>query len=181
MRNFNIPPVLLQFAVHHRDERNIILHMMCLPLLLLAVTFLFNSALAPWTQSTVNLLYWSLLGIITLGYVAFAGLLGLTSSIVIIMICTAGHMVSQWGSSFVTFFTGFILLILSYTLHRLGHWYEGNYKTLPCTFSFIAAAPLYITARGLQQHLYFRKICASLDKQGGPIYVRDMINQSCCK
>ena len=176
MHTLNIPSALRQFASLHRDERNIILHMVCLPLIVLSAAFLFNTLLSPWGQGVINLVYWLLLGLMTLCYVRFAGLLGFTSSIAIILICIVGHVLSQWGGSFAALLTGFILLLFAYTLHRLGHWYEGNYRTFPLTFSLIAAAPLFVTARALQQHPYFKAICHSLDQQAGPIYVRDMAN-----
>lgn len=176
MIHFNIPSALREFAMLHRDERNIILHMVCLPLFILSAAFLFNSMLSAWGQSTTHLLCWSLLGMMTLCYTRFAGLLGLTSSLLMILIYIAGHVLSQLSSPLITLVAGFALLVIGYLLHRLGHWYEGNYRVLPLALSLFAAAPLYITARCLRQHPYFKRICLSLEQQAGPIYIRDMAN-----
>lgn len=175
-KNINIPSALTQYAADHRDERNVILHGICLPLFLLAVTFLVNMLLASWTLWSSLILGWTLFLIMAFCYIWSFGLLGLTGSLAVAFISLVGYTLAQCLNPLNTLLTSVTLLIAAYLLHRLGHWYEGHNLQRPYKLVMLAVAPLYIIARKLHQHTYFNQICKTLDVQAGPIYIRDIAN-----
>lgn len=166
-----LPPSLLQYAASHRDQRNIALHLICVPLVLLALALLISPIFWTWPKWGMPFI-WAFLLAITYFYTRAAGYLGLTASGFIAVIGGIGILTSQWVSLWASVF----LLLAGYLLHRLGHWYEGNYRKFLPRFAFLGAAPLFVTARLMRHQTYFQHACAAIETQVGAPYLRDMAN-----
>ncbi|CAK7032185.1 hypothetical protein [Saezia sanguinis] len=165
------PTALMQYAALHRDQRNILLHTICIPIMMLAMGWLLSPLLWQWPNWPAPAGALLLLGI-TGFYVYFAGYLGLVTSVLIAVLFCAGQLFYSW----LGLISGSIVLLLGYLLHRLGHWYEGNYFLFRFQFPTLLAAPLFATAEIMRHLGFFHPLCAAIETRVGTSYVRDMVN-----
>lgn len=169
----SLPPTLIQYAALHRDQRNILVHIVSIPVILVAI-FAFSSPLL-WS-GTIGLplaLGWiTVLVMLVYFYVKTAGRLGWISSIFMMFLFTVAQVLTQWLGGIGALF----LLFGGYLGHRLGHWYEGNYALLQFRFTLLSAAPLFVSSQILQRIGGFQQIYNAIEAKAGPSYIRDMLN-----
>lgn len=169
--NNPLPLALMQYAAHHRDQRNITLHTICVPLVIFSITLLLSLLSSKWELWGLTACLVFLVGI-TVFYTHIAGMLGVMTSSMIVGLYLLSQILGQW----IGVTTSLVLLFSGYMLHRLGHWYEGNYKLLSLRFSYFSAAPLFATLHLMKHTGIFKNLRSAVDAYAGPVYLRDMMN-----
>jgi uncharacterized membrane protein YGL010W len=165
--------LLVQYARHHRDQRNIATHLVGVPLIVFAAGVLLarggvelagmKTSLA-WLAFAVLALWMLTRGLpaLALATAAFVGALvwaahGLGSSALVIWLA--------WG---------FGLFALGWTIQLVGHYYEGRRPASTEDPVALIVAPMFVVLEFLAMAGFCRPLVARIEHQAGPTMLRDL-------
>lgn len=168
-----VPDFLIRYAVVHRDERNIAMHMAGVPLTVLAVGLLLaQPSWVVWGQSVTPA--WAVASVAFILYTYAAGRLGFVTGLFILMAFAFARGMTHLSLSTVNW--GIALLVTGWLLQRLGHWYEGRQLGWQEILRGLVAAPLFVTSRIGADLGWFKAENADIEARVGPSYLRDVVS-----
>jgi uncharacterized membrane protein YGL010W len=165
--------LLVAYARVHRDRRNIQTHLFAVPIGILALAVMLRGPQGSFTAGSITPA-WGLFGLVCTWYLTRGHWrLGLAASAAVGALVYAAHQLPTAGiAPWLVCSVG--LLMFGALLQSVGHYYEGR---RPATWSspvHLLVGPLFVTAYGLSAIGFMRSVVADLERQVGPVHVRDL-------
>ncbi|GAA3962793.1 DUF962 domain-containing protein [Allohahella marinimesophila] len=163
---------LSQYALYHRDKRNIATHFFGIPMIVLGVAVLLGRpqfevgtmALSPAAiVAAVGCLYYLILSLP----------LGLIMSVLFGAAVYCSHVLAA-GSTGVWLSAGIGLFVVGWVIQFVGHYYEGKKPAFVDDIMGLAIGPLFVVAEACFMLGMFKKLEADIVARSGETYIRDM-------
>jgi uncharacterized membrane protein YGL010W len=169
--------LLVQYAIYHRDRRNIATHFVGIPLIVFAIgVLLARPALGVATPAgafalTPALLLWALstLWYLTRGefWLGVAVSL-LNGALVLLAAPLAAAGLAPWLAG------GFGLFLLGWVIQFIGHVYEGRRPALADDVVGLLVGPQFVTAEALFSLGLLHGLHDEIERRAGPTRIRDL-------
>jgi uncharacterized membrane protein YGL010W len=165
--------LLSQYALYHRDRRNIASHFVGVPMIVFAVGVLLarpafglgGLALTPaWVVFALSAAWY-----LTRGNLA----LGLATSAAVGILILAAHQVGDSGvGAWLAWGIGFFSV--GWLIQFAGHWYEGKKPAFVDDIVGLLVGPMFIVAEALFAFGWGKPLMAEIEKRAGPTLLRDL-------
>ena len=169
----SVRDLLVSYAHHHRDQRNIASHFLGVPLIVFAIGVLLSHPafrVGGWVLSPAWLAFAPLAAwYLTRGDLA----LGLAASASIAILLLAAHRLAD-GSIAAWFGWGVCTFAVGWLIQLVGHWYEGRKPAFVDDAVGLLVGPLFVTAEAMFMLGWNKSLGAEIERRAGPIVLRDM-------
>jgi len=165
--------LLSQYALYHRDRRNIASHFVGVPMIVFAVGVLLarpafglgGLALTPAWIAFALAAGWYL----TRGNLA----LGAATSAAVGILILAAHQVGDSGvGAWLAWGIGFFAI--GWLIQFVGHWYEGKKPAFVDDMIGLLVGPMFVVAEALFAFGWGKPLMAEIEKRVGPTQLRDL-------
>lgn len=165
---------LSQYALYHRDQRNIATHFVGVPLIVLGMGLLLAQPTVGWAGWSWTPA-WGAFAVAALWYLLRGGLVlgGATALVVGSLVCLAHHL-AQGHAVEVVLSWGAMVFAVGWVIQFIGHWYEGKKPAFMDDISGLLVGPMFITAEALFARGWNPQLSAEIERCAGPTFVRDM-------
>jgi uncharacterized membrane protein YGL010W len=165
--------LLAQYAEYHRDRRNIVSHLVGVPMIVFGIGVLLarpalpagGVALTPaWLVFALAAAWYLTRGNAVLGVAVSAGvalLLWLAQQI-------AGGSVPVWLGWGVGFFA------VGWLIQFIGHWYEGRKPAFVDDIVGLLVGPMFVTAEAMFMLGWNKPLLSEIERRAGPTMMRDI-------
>lgn len=165
--------LLSQYAEYHRDRRNIVSHLVGVPMIVFAVGVLlarptFMVGDTPLTPA------WLVFAPVVAWYLTRGNLLlGLAVSVEVAALLwlgqiAAGGSVASWLAWGIGFF------VVGWIIQFVGHWYEGRKPAFVDDLTGLLVGPMFVSAEGMFMLGWNRPLQDAIEQRVGPTVLRDM-------
>jgi len=166
--------LLTDYAERHRDRRNIVTHVVGLPLIVLAMSLLLARPaleVAGWPTTPAWLVYalaasW----ILTRG----APALGVATTLAIGVLVALAQGAASGAGMAAWLGWGAGLLVAGSSLLLLGHYYEGRQPAFGADPAGVLAGPMFVVLELLGSHRPWRRLHDEVERRAGPPTIRDL-------
>jgi uncharacterized membrane protein YGL010W len=165
--------LLTQYALYHRDKRNIATHVVGVPMIVFAVGVLL--ARSSWDLGGVHLtpawcalalfVFWSL----TRGELA----LNVISCALVGALMWLAHDVAK-GSTAQWLAWGVGSFVLGWAIQFIGHYYEGRKPAFVDDITGLIVAPMFVVLEVLAPLGMFKGLMQDIEKVAGPVRLRNL-------
>lgn len=135
---------LAQYAAYHRDQRNILTHLIGIPIIVIAITILLSRpgfiTAGLWLSPALVLT-----GLATLFYLRLDIRFGIAMGVFFILCLWISMHVAQLSTS-IWLTIGVGLFILGWIIQFIGHYYEGRKPAFIDDIMGLAIGPLFVAA-----------------------------------
>ncbi len=167
--------LLAQYAVYHRDQRNIATHFFGVPMIVFGISVLLARARFNVNDFTLSAA-WLAFALSAIWYLTRRGqfLLSVAVTAAIGVVVAAAHGVSDgstggwlaWGvGSFVSGWIG----------QFLGHYYEGRKPAFADDLIGLLVGPMFITAEALFELGWNKALLEEIERRAGPTHLRNLV------
>ncbi len=166
--------LLVQYAAYHRDQRNIVTHLVGIPLIVFGVAVL----LARLHISVPTLDFtgaWIAFCLAGAWYLSRRGplALGLAVTLAVGALVALAHGVA--GGSFASWLTwGLGTFVIGWVIQFIGHYYEGRKPAFVDDIFGLLVGPMFVTAEGMFSLGWNRPLLAEIERRVGPTYLRNL-------
>jgi uncharacterized membrane protein YGL010W len=166
--------LLSQYALYHRDQRNIATHFVGIPLIVLGVGLLLAQP-----QLRVNGLVWTpawaVFVFTAVWYLLRGGwVLGSASSLGVGALVLLAHQMAKGQAAADVLAWGAMVFAVGWAVQFIGHWYEGKKPAFMDDISGLLVGPMFITAEALFSRGWNPALSAEIERRAGPTFLRDM-------
>ena len=161
--------LLSQYAAYHRDRRNIVSHLVGVPLIVFAVGVLL--ARPALTMGGLAITPgWVAFGFAALWYLTRGNaILGLAVTVVVgILMLLAHHVDGAWIA------WGIGSFVVGWLIQFVGHWYEGKKPAFVDDLVGLLVGPMFVVAEGLFALGWNRPLLHEIEERVGPTVLRDL-------
>ena len=164
---------LSMYAAYHRDQRNIVTHLVGIPMIVLAIVVLLSRwqtelAGVPVSVST------ALVVLTCLFYLWLDLPLGVLMSLLFAVVHQGGHAIAEWA--FAPWLgMGIALFVLGWAIQFLGHYFEGKKPAFVDDITGLIIGPLFVVVELVFGLGMRRELRREIESRVGP--VRMMKNQ----
>ncbi len=165
--------LLSQYALYHRDRRNIVSHFIGVPMIVFAVgVLLARPAFA--IEGTTLTPAWLVFAPIAVWYLTRGNLmLGIAVTLEVAALLwlgqlAAGGSVASWLGWGVGFF------VVGWLIQFVGHWYEGKKPAFVDDLVGLLVGPMFVSAEGLFMLGWNKPLLEEIERRVGPTVLRDM-------
>ncbi len=161
--------LLVQYALYHRDRRNIVTHFIGIPMIVFGVGVL----LARAELAGLNLA-WIVWALTTLWYLTRGdAVLGLATSAVNGALIAAAVPLAAGGlAGWLAWGLG--AFALGWAIQFIGHYYEGRKPAFVDDVVGLLVGPMFVVAEALFALGWGRALLADIEAQAGPTLLRDL-------
>lgn len=166
--------LLSQYAVYHRDQRNIATHFFGVPLIAFGIAVLL--ARARFDIAGVGLsAAWVVCALAALWYLTRRGqpALSVAVSVAVAAIVGAAHSVSDVGTA-AWLAWGLGAFVVGWVIQFVGHYYEGRKPAFVDDLSGLLVGPMFMTAEALFAIGWNKPLLAEIERRAGPTHLRDL-------
>ena len=165
--------LLTQYAEYHRDRRNILTHVVGVPMIVFALGVLLAGvsfrlgglALTPAWLAFAALASWYL----TRGHLG----IGAATTLAVGALMLLAHRVSGGAlSAWLAWSLGFF--VVGWTLQFLGHYYEGRKPAFADDLIGLLVGPMFVVLEMLAPAGFFKDLIAEIEGRVGPTLIRDL-------
>ena len=165
--------LLSQYALYHRDRRNIASHFIGVPMIVFAVGVLLarpavgfgGLALTPaWVAFGLAAAWYLTRGALTLGLA--------TSAAVGILILAAHHVGGSGIGAWLAWGIGFFAV--GWVIQFVGHWYEGKKPAFVDDIIGLLVGPMFVVAEAMFMLGWGKPLLAEIERRAGPTHLRDL-------
>jgi len=165
--------LLSQYALYHRDRRNIASHFVGVPMIVFAVGVLLarpafglgGLALTPaWIAFALAAGWYLTRGNLALG--------AATSAAVGILILAAHQVGDSCVGAWLAWGIGFFAI--GWLIQFVGHWYEGKKPAFVDDMIGLLVGPMFVVAEALFAFGWGKPLMAEIEKRVGPTQLRDL-------
>ena len=165
--------LLAQYALYHRDRRNIVSHFVGVPMIVFGVGVLLarptlllgNVAVTPaWIAFSLAAAWFLTRGDLVLGIAVSAVvgvLIGLAHTV-------SGGSVALWLAWGVGFF------VVGWLIQFVGHWYEGKKPAFVDDINGLLVGPMFVVAEAMFLLGWNKPLQAEIERRAGPTHLRDI-------
>lgn len=165
--------LLSQYAMYHRDRRNIASHFVGVPMIVFAVGVLlakpaFMLAGIPLSPA------WIVFAAVAVWYLTRGHLqLGLATSAAVGILIALAHRVGDSGTgAWLAWGIGFFTV--GWAIQFIGHWYEGRKPAFVDDLIGLLVGPMFVTAEALFSLGWGKQLLAEIERRAGPTMMRDL-------
>ncbi|MFZ2652325.1 MAG: Mpo1-like protein [Burkholderiaceae bacterium] len=165
--------LLSQYAQYHRDRRNIVSHLIGVPMIVFALGVLLarpafaigDAALTPAWLVFAPVAAWYL----TRGNL----LLGVAVSLEVAALLWLGQMLARGSiTSWLAWGIGFF--VVGWIIQFVGHWYEGRRPAFVDDLVGLLIGPMFVSAEGMFMLGWNKPLLAEIERRVGPTVLRDL-------
>ena len=174
--------LLSQYALYHRDRRNIASHFVGVPMIVFAVGVLLARpvvgigvdglggpgaalALTPaWIAFALAAAWYLTRGNLVLGLA--------TSATVGVLILAAHHVGSSGIGAWLAWGIGFFAV--GWVIQFVGHWYEGKKPAFVDDIIGLLVGPMFVVAEAMFMLGWGKPLLAEIERRAGPTHLRDL-------
>jgi uncharacterized membrane protein YGL010W len=165
--------LLIDYAQHHRDHRNIVTHLLGIPAVVFSAGVLFarpsfwvgTVALNPaWLMFVAAAVWYVTRGGMVLGVAVSAGI----AALLVLAQQIAGGSLAAWLA------WGLGAFALGRLIQFLGHCYEGPKEHVQGNLQSWLVGPMFVTAQVLFAFGWNKPLLAEIERRAGPVVLRDM-------
>ena len=165
--------LLSQYAMYHRDRRNIASHFVGVPMIVFAVGVLLAKPafmLAGWALTPA----WLVFAAVAVWYLTRGNLqLGLAVSAAVGVLIALAHRVGDSGTgAWLAWGIGFF--VVGWAIQFIGHWYEGRKPAFVDDLIGLLVGPMFVTAEALFSLGWGKALLSEIEKRAGPTMMRDL-------
>ena len=168
--------LLTQYALYHRDRRNIASHFVGIPMIVFAIGVLLArpSFGIEGSGGLVVTPAWIAFALATAWYLTRGNLvLGLATSLAVGVLIAMAHRVGGSGvGAWLAWGLGFF--IVGWVIQFVGHWYEGKKPAFVDDIVGLLVGPMFVTAEVLFALGWGRPLLAEIERRVGPTVLRDL-------
>ena len=169
----NAVDLLVHYAAHHRDRRNIASHFVGVPMVVLAVGVLLARPALPF-GGLVLTPAWTGFVLVALWYLTRGEIvLGAATSMATGLLLLVGERIAG-GSTTAWLAWGLSLLVLGGLIQLVGHLYEDRKPVLVDDLRALLVGPMFVTAEALFAAGWNRRLLAQIEQRVGPTVLRDL-------
>jgi uncharacterized membrane protein YGL010W len=165
--------LLSQYALYHRDRRNITSHFVGVPMIVFAVGVLLAKpafALAGLALSPA----WVVFAMAAAWYLTRGNLsLGVATSAAVGVLIALAHRVGDSGTgAWLAWGIGFF--VVGWIIQFIGHWYEGRKPAFVDDIVGLLVGPMFVTAEALFALGWGKPLLREIERRVGPTMMRDL-------
>ncbi|MFO1329119.1 MAG: Mpo1-like protein [Rubrivivax sp.] len=165
--------LLTQYALHHRDRRNIATHVVGVPMIVFAIGVLLSR---PSFQMGSLLLSpaWVLFAAAALWYLTRGALLlGMAVSAAMALLLLLAHRLPGGGvGPWLGWGLGFF--VVGWVIQFVGHYYEGRKPAFVDDSVGLLVGPMFVTLELLSPLGLFKPLMAEIERHAGPPVLRNL-------
>jgi uncharacterized membrane protein YGL010W len=165
--------LLSQYALYHRDRRNIVSHFIGVPMIVFAVgVLLARPAFA--VEGTLLTPAWLVFAPIAAWYLTRGNLmLGVAVSLEVAALLWLGQMAAAGSvASWLAWGIGFF--VVGWIIQFVGHWYEGKKPAFVDDLAGLLVGPMFVSAEGMFMLGWNKPLLKEIERRVGPTVLRDM-------
>jgi uncharacterized membrane protein YGL010W len=161
--------LMAQYAMYHRDKRNIVTHFVGIPLIVFAIGIL----LARFSAFGITLA-WFVWALSTVWYLTRGNLvLGVATSVVNALLIALAHpfaamLLVHWLS------WGVGAFVLGWIIQFVGHYYEGRKPAFVDDVIGLLVGPMFVVGEWLFMLGWGQDMLAEIERRAGPTHLRDL-------
>lgn len=165
--------LLTQYAEYHRDRRNIITHLIGVPMIVFAIGVLLARPAWPvggllltpaWAAFAAAAAWWLTRGDLALGLAVSAA----TGVLIWLAQPLAAGSVLAWLAWGIGFF------VVGWIIQFVGHWYEGRKPAFVDDVVGLLVGPMFVTAEILFALGWKKPLLEEIERRAGPTHIRNM-------
>jgi len=164
--------LLKHYAEYHRDRRNILTHLVGVPMIVFALGVLLSRP----TFVVAGVLLspaWVLFGLVAAWYLTRGEpLLGLAASAAVAVMLLLAHSVPGGVGPWLGWGLGFFLA--GWIIQFAGHYYEGRHPALADDLASLLVGPLFVVMEMLTGLGLFKALSAEVERHAGPTMLRNL-------
>ncbi len=162
---------LAQYGDYHRDPRNIVTHIIGVPMIMLAVVILLSRPAMELGPTVASPAFMAALAAI-LFYSRLDFAFGLVMALIIAVMLAVGQWLAVQATG-VWLVAGLGLFVVGWIIQFIGHWFEGRKPAFVDDLIGLIVGPLFVVAEvgfvlGLR-----REVQAAVEARIGPVRRRD--------
>ena len=165
--------LMVMYAHYHRDRRNILTHVVGIPLIVLSIGLLLARpvwAVGEWALTPA----WLLWGVAAVWYATRgSALLGWTTLIGMGALMAAAHAWAAYldssGSGWAPWMVGLAVFALGWALQFIGHYFEGRKPAFADDLVGLLVGPMFVVAEILMLLGALSAMRQTIDAEAGPV------------
>jgi uncharacterized membrane protein YGL010W len=167
------PELMVQYAHYHRDRRNIVTHLVGIPLIVLSIGMLLS--LVSWDIAGHVVSLAALLWVLsTLWYLTRGNLLlGVATSVVngaLIALAHTPEAATGWGLNVLyeaAWFPGLVVFVVGWIIQFVGHIFEGRKPAFVDDVVGLLVGPMFVVGEALMMAGMLRSMHSLIEAQAG--------------
>ena len=167
------PELMVQYAHYHRDRRNIVTHLVGIPLIVLSIGMLLS--LVSWDIAGHAVSLAALLWVLsTLWYLTRGNLLlGVATSVVNGALIALAHMpeaATGWGLNVLyeaAWFPGLVVFVVGWIIQFVGHIFEGRKPAFVDDVVGLLVGPMFVVGEVLMSVGLLQRMRMDIERQAG--------------
>ena len=161
--------LLSQYAAYHRDRRNIVSHLVGVPMIVFAIGVLLARPSMPLAGFLITPA-WVIFALAAAWYVTRGSVvLGVAVSVVVGLLMLFAH---QIATSWIAWGVGFF--VVGWIIQFVGHWYEGKKPAFVDDLIGLLVGPMFIVAEAMFALGWNRPLLDEIERRVGPTVLRDL-------
>jgi uncharacterized membrane protein YGL010W len=168
--------LLSQYALYHRDRRNIASHFVGIPMIVFAIgVLLARPAFGVDGVAGLSLTpAWIAFALAAAWYLTRGNLLlGLATSLAVGTLILVAHQVGRCGvAAWLAWGVGFF--VVGWIIQFLGHWYEGKKPAFVDDIIGLLVGPMFVVAEVMFSFGWGKSLLAEIERRAGPTLLRDL-------
>ena len=161
--------LLSQYAAYHRDRRNIVSHLVGVPMIVFAIGVLLARPSVPLAGFLITPA-WVVFALAAAWYLTRGSvILGLAVSVVVGLLMLFAHKVE---TSWIAWGVGFF--VVGWVIQFVGHWYEGKKPAFVDDLVGLLVGPMFIVAEAMFALGWNRPLLDEIERRVGPTVLRDL-------
>lgn len=165
--------LLSQYALYHRDRRNIASHFVGIPMIVFAIGVLLARP-AFGIEGITLTPAWIAFALSAIWYLTRGNLvLGLATTVAVGVLIAAAHRVGG-GSIGAWLAWGLGFFVVGWVIQFVGHWYEGKKPAFVDDIIGLLVGPMFVVAEAMFALGWGKELLAEIEQRAGPTRLRDM-------
>ena len=161
--------LLSQYAAYHRDRRNIVSHLVGVPMIVFAIGVLLARPSVPLAGFLITPA-WVVFALAAAWYVTRGSIiLGLAVTVVVGLLMLFAHKIE---TSWIAWGVGFF--VVGWIIQFVGHWYEGKKPAFVDDLVGLLVGPMFIVAEAMFALGWNRPLLDEIERRVGPTVLRDL-------
>ena len=161
--------LLSQYAAYHRDRRNIVSHLVGVPMIVFAIGVLLARPSVPLAGFLITPA-WVIFALAAAWYLTRGSvILGLAVTVVVGLLMLFAHKIE---TSWIAWGVGFF--VVGWVIQFVGHWYEGKKPAFVDDLVGLLVGPMFIVAEAMFALGWNRPLLDEIERRVGPTVLRDL-------